>query len=85
MHLAHPILAPFAIATLPAGGDLLRDGGVAQGQAILFTGAGAQCHHRANKFMARDHWRLRIANAMVVTPKERRAQIALQVAGTDPH
>ena len=81
--LAHPILPALTIATFPAGGDLLGKGGITQGEAIFFARPSAQRHHGTDKFMAGDHWWLRIANAIFITPEKGRAGITLEVTGTD--
>ena len=80
---AHPILAVQAITAIPAGNDLLRDGAVADGEAVFLAGASPEGHDFADEFMARSNWRLAVSLAMIVAPEQRRALITFKIACTN--
>ena len=59
--VAHPVLPAFAEAAFPAGHDLLRDGQVAQRQAIFLGSPCAQRHHFAHELVPGSDRRLAVA------------------------
>ena len=54
VELTHPVLAPLAIATIPARHNLLRNGQVSQFQSIFLAGSLAQRDHLAENLMPED-------------------------------
>src|SRR5205814_9613845 len=72
-----------AVAAFPAGHDLLGDGAIADGEAVLRGGPLPERHDVADELMSGNNRWLAIAAAMAVAPEERRAEIAFEVAGAD--
>ena len=64
--------------------DLFRNRRVAYVQSVFFPRARSQHDHVADEFMARDDGGLAVSPAVFVSPEERCAEIAFEIAGTDP-
>src|SRR5262249_31114088 len=83
MNSAEPVLARLAVAALPAGNDLFRDGAVAESQAVLLPGLLAEGHDRADQFMPGGDGSLHVALAVLIAPEQRRPDETLHVGGAD--
>jgi len=80
--LAHPVLAASAEAALPARYDLLRNGMIAEFQAVLAARPFPKRHHLADELVPRRHGRLDIGRNLVRAPHARPV-VRLDVAGAD--
>ena len=83
MNLAQPILPGAAVATLPTRDNLLRNGSVANLNAILFARAFTEFNDFTDKFVSGDDRCLHIRCPMFIAPEKRRAGVALYIAGAN--
>ena len=80
---AHPVLAVHAVATFPAGHDLLGDNAVADRDSPARCRDVIQLNNFSDELVARNDLGLGPGWTVFVAPELRRTVVALQVAGAD--
>src|ERR1700756_1461815 len=80
----HPVRAHSAILTFPTRHNLFADSVIADFQFVLLSRSLTQSDDFTDKFMSRSNRRLAIPFPVFISPEERSARVAFDIAGANP-